>query len=58
MLLCTEPLTGWRTIAISPQRTAVDWAHQITHLLDACYPDADKGILVCDHLTTPQLASL
>jgi hypothetical protein len=25
VLLCTEPLTGWRTIDISAQRTAVDW---------------------------------
>lgn len=58
VLLCTEPLTGWRTIDISAQRTAVDWAHQIKHLLDDCSPEADKGLWVCDNLNTPKVASL
>jgi DDE superfamily endonuclease len=58
VLLCTEPLTGWRTIDISAHRTAVDWAHQIKHLLDDCYPDADKVTLVCDNLNTHKIASL
>jgi hypothetical protein len=58
VFLCTEPLTGWRTINISEHRTAVDWAHQIKHLLDDCYPDADTVILVCDNLNTHKLASL
>jgi hypothetical protein len=58
VFLCTEPLTGWRTIDISAQRTAVDWAHQIKHLLDDCYPKADKVILVCDNLNTHKVASL
>jgi hypothetical protein len=58
VLLFTEPLTGWRTSDISAHRTAVAWAHQVQHLLDDCYPDADKVILVCDNLNTPKLASL
>jgi hypothetical protein len=58
VLLCTEPLPGWRTIDISAQRTAVDWAHQSKHLLEDCYPDADKVLLVCDNLNTHKLASL
>jgi hypothetical protein len=58
VFLCTEPLTGWRTINISEHRPAVDWAHQIKHLLDDCDPDADKVILVCDNLNTHKLASL
>ena len=56
--LVTEPLTGWRTIDISVQSTAVDWAHQIKHLLDDCYPDADTVTLVCDNLNTHKIASL
>src|SRR5215475_3837954 len=40
VFLCTEPLTGWRTIDLSAHRTAVDWAHQIQHLLDDYYPEA------------------
>jgi hypothetical protein len=58
VFLFTEPLTGWRTLDIAEHRTAVDWAHQIKHLLDNCYPDADKVLLVCDHLNTHKLASL
>jgi hypothetical protein len=58
VLLCTEPLTGWRTIDISAQRTAVDWAHQIKHLLDDGYPEADKVLWVCNNRNTHQLASL
>ena len=58
VFLFTEPLTGWRTIDISAQRTAIDWAHQIKHLLDDCYPDADKVTLVCDNLNTHKIASL
>jgi hypothetical protein len=58
VLLCTEPLTGWRTLAISAQRTAVDWAHPITPLLDDGYPDAGKGTWVCDNRNTHTIASL
>jgi hypothetical protein len=58
VLLCTEPLTGWRTIEISAQRTAVDWAHQIQPRLADGYPEADQVSLVGDTLTTHQLASL
>lgn len=29
-----EPLTGQRHAAVTDSRTAVDWAHQIRHLLD------------------------
>jgi hypothetical protein len=57
VFLFTEPLTGWRTLAICQQRTAVDWAHQIQHLLEACYPDADKGDVVCDKLNPHKIAS-
>jgi hypothetical protein len=57
-LLFTEPLTGWRTIAISAPRPAVDWAHQSKHLLDDGSPDAAKVPVVCDHLNTHKIASL
>ena len=58
VLLFTEPLTGWRTIEISVQRTAVDWAHQIKHLLEDCDPDADKVTVVGENLNTHKIASL
>jgi hypothetical protein len=58
VFLCTEPLTGWRTVDVCKHRTAIDWAHQIKHLLDDCYPEADKVHLVCDNLNTHKIASL
>ena len=58
MLLCTEPLTGGRTLDLSAHRTAGDGAHQIKPLLDACSPDAAKVLVVCEPLNTPQRASL
>src|SRR5262245_65195364 len=58
VFLLTAPLTGGRTIDISVQRTAVDWAHQIKHRLDDGYPDADTVTLVGEKLTTPKSASL
>ena len=58
VFLFTEPLIGWRTIAISAQRTAIDWAHQVKHLLADCYPNADQVIVICDNLNTHKIASL
>jgi hypothetical protein len=58
VVLCTEPLTGWRTVDVCAPRTALDWAQQITHLLDDCDPEADKVPLVCDNRNTHTSASL
>jgi DDE superfamily endonuclease len=58
VFLFTEPLTGWRTVDVREQRTGVDWAHQVQHLLNAYYPDAEKVRLVCDNLNTHKVASL
>ncbi len=33
-----EPLRGWRRVQARPQRTKVDWAHQVEHLLSLDYP--------------------
>ena len=44
-------------IDISAHRTAVDWAHQIKHLLDDCYPAADKVHVVYDNPNTHKIAS-
>ena len=47
----TEPLGQWR-VAIAETRTKKDWAHQVQHLLEVDYPDAEKVILVCENLNT------
>jgi len=54
----SEPLAGQRYVAVSQQRTKLDWAHQIKHLLDIRYPDAEKVVLVLDNLNTHTGASL
>jgi hypothetical protein len=58
VFLCTEPLTGWRTVDIREQRTSVDWARQIKYLLDTHDPTAEKVRVVCDNLNTHKVASL
>ena len=40
------------------QRTAIDWAQEIHHLVDVYYPNAGKIILVLDNLNTHAVASL
>lgn len=54
----SEPLAGWRKVEVTDRRTAVDWAHQMRHLVDAHYPDAELVTVVLDNLNTHALASL
>lgn len=53
-----EPLAGQRHVAVTDQRTAVDWAHQIKQLVDVLYPQAKRITLVMDNLNTHTGASL
>ena len=43
-------------VDVREHRTAINWAHQIKHLLDDCYPEADKVLLVYDNLNTRKIA--
>lgn len=54
----TEPLAGWRHVAVCERRTQLDWANQIRELLEVHYPDAPKIRLVMDNLNTHTLASI
>lgn len=58
IFMFTEPLKGWRNTLASPQRTSVDWAHQIKWLLDEQYPNAKNVVLVQDNLNTHNISSL
>jgi hypothetical protein len=53
-----EPLAGKRQVAVTEQRTAVDWAQQIRHLVDVIHPQAKRITLVMDNLNTHTGASL
>lgn len=54
----TEPLAGWRRVHALPQRTKIDWAGQVKHLLTVDYPTAETVVLVMDNLNTHSIASL
>jgi hypothetical protein len=54
-----EPLAGWRTVAVSARKTALDWAQQVQAVVDAPrYAQAERITLVCDNLNVHRLASL
>jgi transposase len=53
-----EPLKGKRYVDVTDRRTAIDWAHQVRHLVDIHYPDAEQIVLVMDNLNTHTGASL
>ncbi len=54
----TEVLAGWRHVSAREHRTAIDWAEEMCYLLEECYPDKEKIILVMDNLNTHALSSL
>lgn len=53
-----EPLTGWRHVEVTAQRTSIDYARQMKYLVDECYPEAEKIRVVQDNLNTHVKASL
>jgi hypothetical protein len=53
-----EPLAGRRRVIARPQRTRIDWANEVDHLLTIDYPHADRVLLVMDNLNTHTIGSL
>ncbi len=48
-----EPLSGWRTVAVTKRRTTLDWAKQVRALANLPrYRDVESITLVCDNLDT------
>ena len=58
LFMICEPKGGWRHVAVTGRRTAVDFAHQMRWLVDEAYPDAQVVRLVMDNLNTHQPGSL
>lgn len=52
IFMFTEPLAGWREATARESKTKVDWALEMTRLLDGRYRKSGKVILVCDNLNT------
>jgi hypothetical protein len=54
-----EPLGGWRDVAVTATRTALDWAARVQRVVDdPRFAQAERITLVCDNLNTHTLASL
>jgi hypothetical protein len=58
LFLFCEPLAGRRWVEVTDHRRKTDWAHQIQHLVDVRYPDAECIVLVMDNLNTHTPAAL
>jgi hypothetical protein len=58
LFLLYAPHRGWRHVAVTTQRTAVDWALTMRELVDVHFPDADRIIVVLDNLNTHRISSL
>ena len=58
LFMICEPKGGWRHVAVTGRRTAVDLAHQMRWLVDEAYPDAQVVRLVMDNLNTHKPGSL
>ena len=56
--LVTEPLRGWRAVAVRDRRTRLDFAACVQELVDVHYPDAERIVLVLDQRNTHSPASL
>ena len=52
IFMFVEPLAGFRQATAREQRTKVDWALEVAHLLDTRYADVDLVTLVSDNLNT------
>lgn len=50
LLLCVEPLRGWRYVQVREHRKFEDWAHFMRQVLDEFYPQAITIHLVVDNL--------
>jgi len=58
LFLACAPHRGWRQIAVTTQRTGVDFAHAVRDLVDGQFPAAERIVLVLDNLNTHRPASL
>jgi hypothetical protein len=58
LFMLFAPLEGFRHVAVTERRTAIDYAHILRDLADIHFPRAEKIVLVQDNLNTHTPASL
>jgi len=57
LFLMLAPLQGWRHVEVRNQRRRLEWAQCLKDLADVHFPEAEKIVLVMDHLNTHGPAS-
>jgi DDE superfamily endonuclease len=57
LFLAVAPLEGWRTVAVTEQRTRTDWAAFMRMLADTRFPTAERIVVLQDNLNTHGPAS-
>ena len=50
LFMFCEPLQGYRHVRVTQRRTKVDWAYALRDFLNEFYAEAEKIVLVMDHL--------
>ena len=58
LFLACAPHLGWRHVSVTPTRTASEVAHVLRSLVDEHFPQAERLVLVTDHLNVHSPASL
>ncbi len=58
LFMLTNPIEGWRTVEVTKQRTAIDYAHVLQNLVEEYYPEAWVITVIQDNLNTHTPASL
>jgi hypothetical protein len=52
IFMFTEPLAGWREVAVRETKTKVDWAVEMAFFMEGRYTNAERVTVVCDNLNT------
>jgi DDE superfamily endonuclease len=58
VFLACAPHLGWRHVRVSPGHTSIEVAHELRALVDDHFPQAERIVLVTDHLNVHTPASL
>ena len=58
LFMMFAPLEGWRNLAVTDRRAAIDYAYVLKDLADSHFPHAKTIVLVQDNLSTHTKASL
>lgn len=58
IFMTVQPLRGWRHVAVTGQRTKLDFAAQMRDLVDVHFPEAERIRVILDNLNTHKLACL